>query len=146
MVNFRSMGKVLPCLMLFLSLLPAGLALGADPAGGPARVAILPFNMHTPPNLSYLQDGVREMFASRLGWQGKVQVIEKSATEPALKGIKGDISAVDALRIGKTLKVDYVLYGSVTGLGQSISIDARVVTVSGAGEPTLVLRPGKNAG
>lgn len=143
MLNLRSMEKVLPCLMLFLGLLCAGPAAAADAAGAPSRVAILPFNMHTPPSLNYLQDGIREMFASRLGWQGKVQVLEKAATEPAVKGIKGDISAEDALRIGKALKVDYVLYGSVTGLGQSISIDARVVTVSGAAGPASFVAQAK---
>jgi hypothetical protein len=37
-----------------------------------ATVAILPFTMHTPSDLHYLQDGIHDMLASRLAWQGKV--------------------------------------------------------------------------
>lgn len=135
MLNRKVVGKVMGCMLVFIIALCAQSAGGADSPGTPARVAILPFNMHTPANLAYLQEGIRDMFVSRLGWQGKVQVLEKSLTEQAMKGIKGDVSAEDALRIGKTLKVDYVLYGSVTGLGQSISIDARMASIAGAGSP-----------
>jgi len=136
--SMKSMKKVLPSVLLlclFLSVLSVAASWSADAAGSPARVAILPFNMHTPGNLGYLREGIRDMLASRLGWQGKVQVLEKSVTEQAMKGIKGDVSAEDALRIGKALKVDYVLYGSVTGLGQSISIDAKIAAVSGTSDP-----------
>lgn len=135
MFNRRSMKSVLPCVLLLLSVLSVLCAQPSSGADATARVAILPFNMHTPSGLAYLQQGIRDMLASRLGWQGKVQVLEKSATEQAMKGIKGDVSAEDALRIGKALKVDYVLYGSVTGIGQSVSIDAKIAAVSGTAEP-----------
>jgi TolB-like protein len=91
--------------------------------------------MHTPPNLAYLQQGIRDMLASRLAWQGKVQIVERSLTEHAIQGIKSEISLADAARIGGALKADYVLFGSVTALGQSISIDAKVVSVGGKTEP-----------
>jgi TolB-like protein len=123
-----------PLLLLVLcGLAPNGIAAG--PAGDtPVKIAILPFTMHTPGELNYLQSGIRDMLTSRLGWQGKVQVVDRAETEQAVKGVK-DISLNDALRIGGVLKADYVLFGSITGMGQSISIDAKMAPLSGKTEP-----------
>ncbi len=99
------------------------------------RVAVLPFNMHTPSQLSYLQDGIRDMLASRLARQGQVQVFDKSVINQATSGIKSDISMNEALRVGKNLNADYVLFGSVTSLGQAVSIDAKMAPVTGDKEP-----------
>ncbi len=100
----------------------------------PARVAILPFAMNTPANLNYLQSGIRDMLSSRLSREGKVQVVDKSEADRAARGAK-EISPSDALRIGAVLKADYVLYGSITSEGQSVSIEAKMAPVSGKTEP-----------
>jgi TolB-like protein len=99
------------------------------------KVAVLPFSMHTPSQLSYLQDGIRDMFTSRLSRQGQVQVFDKSVINQAVSGIKSEMSSQDAMRIGKNLDADYVLFGSVTSLGQAVSIDAKMASVSGDREP-----------
>ena len=124
---------------LFLASYCSVTARAAEPAaesvGTPVKVAILPFNMHTPSQLNYLQDGIRDMLASRLGWEGKVQVVDRSAVDQAARGMKADISAEDAQRIGRNLKADYVVFGSLTGIGQTISIDSKMTPLSGKGEP-----------
>src|SRR5271157_2877150 len=122
--------------LLLFSGLMAPCKAAQTPAGdaSPARVAILPFAMNTPANLNYLQSGIRDMLASRLSWQGKVQVVDKSESGRAAKGAK-EISQNEAQRIGAGLKADYVLYGSITSTGQSVSIDAKMVQVSGKTEP-----------
>lgn len=107
----------------------------AGMAESPVKVAILPFSMHTPKDLNYLQDGIRDMLASRLAWQGKVQVVDKAATQQAVKSSKGDISQPDAVNIGKSLGADYVLFGSVTAIGQSISLDAKMTALDQKSEP-----------
>jgi TolB-like protein len=122
-------------LSLFFSWLVApGMAAAPAVETGSARVAIVPFAMNTPPNLNYLQSGVRDMLSSRLSWQGKVQVVDKSETDRAARGAK-EISLSEALRIAGALKADYVLYGSISSTGQSISIDAKMAPVSGKTEP-----------
>jgi TolB-like protein len=120
--------------LLLQLLFPMGMA----SAEGPAKVAVLPFVMHAPSNLAYLQDGIRDMLSSRIAWEGKVRVIDRNETDLALRGIKGDVSADDALRIGKSLKADHVLFGSITAIGQSVSIDAKMVPVAGAGQPVAL--------
>ena len=107
----------------------------SETAGAVKKVAVLPFNMHTPSQLSYLQDGIRDMLTSRLSRQGKVQVFDKGVINQATSGIKSDISLNEALRVGKTLNADYVLFGSVTSMGQAVSIDAKMAPVAGDREP-----------
>ncbi len=110
------------------------MAAGTAVEAGSARVAILPFAMATPASTDYLQSGLRDMLTSRLSQQGKVRVVNKSETDRAARGTK-EISQDAALRIGATLKADYVLYGSITSTGQSVSIEAKMVPVSGKTEP-----------
>ncbi|MGA2400598.1 MAG: hypothetical protein ABSG91_02690 [Syntrophobacteraceae bacterium] len=130
--------KALILFALFLLLLSGFVApcTAAPPAGeaAPAKVAILPFTINTPANLNYLQSGVRDMLSSRLSWQGKVQVVDKFEVDRAARGAK-ETSQSEALRIGAGLKADYVLYGSITSTGQSVSIEAKMAPVSGKGEP-----------
>lgn len=135
----------LAIMVLELVIVPiCGMAASKAPEGAPAKVAILPFNMHTPSQLAYLQDGIRDMLASRLAWQGKVQVLDRSATNQAIQGSKSDISLNEALKAGKVLKADYVLFGSITALGQSISIDAKMAPVSGEGDPVSLFAQTKS--
>jgi TolB-like protein len=133
----HSKAVILFALFLFLfSGLVAPCMAAQSPAGdtATARVAILPFAMNTPANLNYLQGGIRDMLCSRLTWQGKVQVVDKSQTDRAVTGAK-EISQSEALRIGAGLKADYVLYGSITSTGQSVSVEAKMAPVSGKTEP-----------
>lgn len=123
--------------MMALMLMASGLLPGfaAEPTVTSVKVAILPFSMHTPGQLMYLQDGVRDMLTSRLGWEGKVQVLDRTAVDQAVRGMKADITPEEAQRLGRTLKSDYVVFGSLTGIGQVISIDAKMLPLSGKGEP-----------
>ncbi|GLI34074.1 FG-GAP-like repeat-containing protein [Desulforhabdus amnigena] len=125
------------CKWIILALLLSGAsgAGAAEDSQSPVKVAILPFSMHAPSDLAYLQDGIRDMLASRLAWQGKVQVVDRAATTQALHGSKADLSLGEAVKIGSSLKADYVLFGSITAVGQSVSIDAKMAPVSGTGEP-----------
>ncbi|ABK17433.1 hypothetical protein Sfum_1746 [Syntrophobacter fumaroxidans MPOB] len=131
--------KVLLGYLLILALVLSGpcapAAWSAESQAGPVKVAVLPFTMHAPSDLAYLQSGVRDMLTSRLAWQGKVQVLDRSVTDQAVRSPKSDLSPAEAMKIGNTLRADYVLYGSITALGQAISIDARMVPVSGKGDP-----------
>ena len=102
---------------------------------GPVKVAILPFAMNAPDDLDYLQDGIRDMLASRINWEGRVQVVDANLTRQAMKGAPSKLTADRAAAIGKTLDADYVLFGSLTALGQSISIDAAMAATDGKRDP-----------
>lgn len=120
-------------LLFFLVMIPCGRAEQSDSES--VKIAILPFEMNAPDNLDYLQDGIRDMLTSRLAWQNKVQVINRTLTEKTIRETSSDLSPDGALKVGKALKADYVLFGSLTAVGQSISIDAKMIPVEGEAEP-----------
>lgn len=101
----------------------------------PSRVAILPFDMHAEKDLTFLQEGILDMLGSRLAWKDKVEVINENETKAALESIEGFDGESRALLAGGKLKADYVLFGSLTVFGESVSIDAKMVDVSGQQEP-----------
>ena len=102
------------------------------------KVAIFPFQIHSEKDLSFLQKGIVDMLASRLAQTGKVSVISRQETEQALAAVSGPLDEARARGIGRTLGADYVLFGSLTVFGASVSIDAKMVDVAGVREPVAV--------
>ena len=73
------------------------------------------------------------MLTSRLSKEGEVVVISRQAAETAVEAI-GGLAAVNessARKIGSQLNADHTLFGSLTVFGNSISIDAKMVDVTG---------------
>jgi TolB-like protein len=101
----------------------------------PARVAILPFDVHAEKDLTFLQEGILDMLDSRLAWRDNVEVINKNETKAAMAAVEGFDGESRALLVGGKLQADYVLFGSLTVFGESVSIDARMVDVSGQQAP-----------
>ena len=103
-------------------------------AEGPKKLAILPFAMHADRDLTFLQEGIMDMLASRLAWKGEVQVLEKGRVKKEADQLGGPMDRAKALEIGKALQADYVIFGSLTVFGESVSLDARILDVAGAEE------------
>ncbi|BBO76407.1 hypothetical protein DSCW_38240 [Desulfosarcina widdelii] len=122
--------------IILLALIPLLFLFVAAPTlAAPSRVAILPFDMHAEKDLTFLQEGILDMLGSRLAWKDKVEVINENETKAALESIEGFEGESRALLAGGKLKADYVLFGSLTVFGESVSIDAKMVDVSGQQEP-----------
>lgn len=100
------------------------------------RVAVVPFKINAEKGMSFLQDGIIDMLTSRLAWEDRVTVLTREETAGVLETAAGPLNASKAREIGTLLEVDYVLYGSLTVFGNSVSIDAKMVDVSGS-EPPL---------
>jgi hypothetical protein len=79
-----------------------------------------------------------DMLASRLAWEGKVEVMEKQEVKDALSGQQGPINESIAREVGSKLGVDYVLFGSLTVFGESVSIDAKMVGLKEDNPPVTV--------
>ena len=126
----HNLTRTIPLLMVALLFLTVTPALAA-----PARVAILPFDIHAERELTFLQEGILDMLASRLAWQDQVTVINKNETRAALAQIEGFEGESQALLVGGKLQADYVLFGSLTVFGESVSIDAKMADVSGQQAP-----------
>ena len=97
----------------------------------PLQVAIVPFKVNAEKDLSFLKDGIVDMLSSRLFWEDKVNIINRQATEKAAAAVGGPLNESMARKLGTDLGADYVLFGSLTVFGNSVSIDAKMVDVSG---------------
>jgi TolB-like protein len=106
-------------------------ALAAEKA---KRVLILPLTIHSEKDLSFLNQGIMDMMASRISEAARV--IRESA--PALNE--------DPVQMGRDLKADYVVTGSLTVFGDSASTDATLTAVD-SGETALQYSQfGQNSG
>ena len=71
-----------------------------------------------------------DMLSSRLAWKGEVDVLEKGPVKKRAAQFKGPIDTENALNIGKAIQVDYVIFGSLTVFGESVSIDAKILDMA----------------
>jgi len=113
-------------------------------------VAVFPFEMNSSQDLGFLQNGLFSMLSSRLSDAGKVDVLDRETVDKALAGarasglVKGGFNEGCARDLGAQMSVDYVLFGSLTHYGESISLDAAMVDVTGKKE-TLAFFEQSNA-
>lgn len=98
-------------------------------------VAVVPFAMHAGGNLAYLRDGLRDMLASRLAANGGATIIEFTQIDAQLKEPGAKLQAGEAHALAAALGADYVVAGSLTAIGGSVSIDARVFSGKDGAEP-----------
>ena len=98
-------------------------------AAKPLRVLIIPFNIHSEKDLSFLKKGVEDMLASRLAYEDKVIPLSKEEIRRTFNDLPETISKQAAVSLGEKLQADYVVFGSLTVFGDSISTDARFVDV-----------------
>jgi TolB-like protein len=103
-------------------------------AATPKRVALLPFKINSEKDLTFLKDGIFDMLTTRLSKEGQVEVLGRAQVEEAIQSAapSGTINEAAARSIGTRLNADYVLFGSLTVLGNNVSIDAKMLDVSGA--------------
>jgi TolB-like protein len=112
----------------FLALIPLGSA-----AQQPLRVAVLPFTVHSEEDLSYLRSGIWDIISTRIIVEGEIETVDKPLVERFLPDLGGgDVTDQGARWLGNRVGADYVVYGSITKVGEYISLDAKVVHVPGA--------------
>ena len=104
-------------LLVFVSIFSAS-------AAEPARVLILPFNIHADKDLTYLRKGVADMLAARLALKDKIVIVGSTDSSLKTEEIPETIDAAAALALGAKSASDYVLFGSLTVLGNNVSTDA----------------------
>jgi len=124
--------KFLFLLILFLILIKPGNLSAKDKY----LVAVLPFSAHSAENVDYIRYGVWDMLSSRISYQDKIQVVDKDLVENILKDNK-DLSSSDIFEIGTKLKADYVVSGSLTKIGNALSVDGKLFDMASPAKPSL---------
>ena len=106
-----------------------------------ARILILPFEIQSSSDLSFLQKGVGQMLASRLSSDDSIEILNPE-TQSASKPF-GDSAA---LSTATKFKADYVSYGSITVTSDSVRTDARLIRISDALPLVVFSQTGSNQG
>jgi TolB-like protein len=117
--------KLTICLLLVLTLS------GSLEAKGEKIVAVLPFTVHSAENIDYVKQGIWDMLASRITVSDKIEVIGKYTVLQAIKEKEGkDLNLADIYGLGKKINADFVVYGSITKFGNSLSIDGKLIDIA----------------
>ena len=80
------------------------------------------FTINGPASYAYLEQSIPQMFSSRLFWKGQFEQAAKPGTTQRLT--PSDENAAEKARAAAG--ADYVIWGSVTVLGDNCSVDVRV--------------------
>jgi TolB-like protein len=112
-------------------------------AAEPTRVAIFPFKMNAAQDLSFMQDGIVDMLTARLTWEDKVSIVPRQRTQALFDELTQPLNDISAQELGTQLNADYVLFGSLTVFGNSVSIDAKMLDVDGNTPPLTVFNQGQ---
>jgi TolB-like protein len=102
------------------------------------KIAILPFAVNSNENINYIRDGIWDMLISRVTVAGKTEVLSKSSVLDAMDKQKKDLTQADVSAIGKRLKADYAVWGSLTKIGDSISLDGKLLDVASNQSPVTL--------
>jgi TolB-like protein len=117
--------KLTICLLLLFTVS------GSLEAKGEKTVAVLPFAVHSAESIDYVGQGIWDMLSSRIAVTDKIEVISKDSILQAMKGKEGkDLSIQDIYGLGKKMNADFIVYGSITKFGNSISIDGKLVDIA----------------
>ena len=108
-------------------------AVGAQERG---KVAVLPFKVHALKPLDQLTRGLQEMLTARMEKLG-FSVISPEVVDKHPMVFQPALETTDLMEIGKDLGADWVISGSMTQIGQKISLDVKVVDVTGRRPPFL---------
>ena len=104
------------------------LMVGGATAQNPQTVLVLPFNIYSEKDLSFLQNGIRDMLSSRLSQEGKVRLLGRDAVDEAMAAT-AEVNEGIAADLGRAAGADYVVFGSLTVFGDNISTDARMYNI-----------------
>jgi hypothetical protein len=108
--------KAIPCLICILLFLFSLHVFAAD-----KTVVLLPLKLNASPDKAYLAQGIKTMLASRMSGEGLEVITADSVLSEADK--QGVTSEERAEELAKLLKANYAIFGSVTSLGTSCSLD-----------------------
>jgi TolB-like protein len=103
------------------------------------KVAILPFLIHSQENLDYLREGINDILVSRITVEGRITVIDRSQVERALHEERPTrLDEAVAIKVGTKVGADYIVLGSITKVGEYISLDAQLLSITEDKPPLTV--------
>ena len=118
--------------IMFRQLIMATLILLPVPTSAPAQqgpqVLVLPFQVHSRSDGGELRQQIQGLVSRELGQRG-ISIVE--AADVSAEGTLG-LSAEELQNLGRRTGADFVLWGSLTQIGQGYSIDTRLLNTYGS--------------
>ncbi|MFA7186526.1 MAG: VCBS repeat-containing protein, partial [Victivallales bacterium] len=96
-------------------------------ADAPTRILILPFDIFSDKDQSFLKNGIPAMLSTRLTTEKSVTVSADPDTQKMLSADGTPVSMQKASELASRFNADYVVFGSLTVFGEAISTDARLI-------------------
>ena len=116
--------RYIPVLFFLLFLVPHTAA-----AIETVHVLVLPFEIHASESLSYLKKDIPKVILEHLQTEGAVSVEMDKAQPAAVTDITSDVETLK--QMGLNAGADSVIWGSMTRIGNSISLDINMVDTVG---------------
>lgn len=108
------------------------------------KVAVMPFVIHTQEKMPQAQQSVQDLLIGQLSSEG-VKTAEPQEVQRAIKAGEGVRTESQARSIGDRVRARYVVFGSFNQIGSTISVDAKLVDLSGAGKTQSLYAEEKGA-
>jgi len=91
------------------------------------RIAVFPFDIYSERDATLLRNAIYNSMTLELGRVRTVQVVPRDQFAAIIAGKRVDEEL--AVSVGRQVKADYVILGSLTQLGTRVSLDAKAVNV-----------------
>jgi outer membrane protein insertion porin family len=89
------------------------------------KVAVLPFRINAQEDLSYLSTEIPKLIKNDLKREG-AQIVEQDPADVTAWATT-DTEAADAKRMGVKQGLDFIVWGSLTRIGEKLSLDVKVI-------------------
>ena len=131
-ISFMKAISLFLALSFLFNLLSFDLVLAQE--GEKLIVAVVDFtNIKKDPALDYLVKGIPESIITYLGKSGKLEIVERSRLEAALREMQLTMSGIvdeqTAVEVGKAVGANAIMVGSFLQIGNLIRINTRLIDV-----------------
>jgi outer membrane protein insertion porin family len=99
--------------------------------------AVLPVSINAPAALEHLKEGLQEMLSARLGELG-ISMVSPAVVNQHPLSFAPALGTGDIKDLGRRLNADFLVTGSLTQIGRTISLDLKALDVEGITSPFSV--------
>lgn len=99
----------------------------------PSKIALFPFEIHTLGNKLIIQENIYQGLIKGLSRSKQVRIIDPQQFASLIKDKTPNEEL--ALKVGPQIGADYVLVGSAFMIGETLSMDARIIEIKGKKGP-----------
>ena len=92
------------------------------------KVTVLPFSIYSAEDLSAYERDIQEVLLSALAYHERIDPLDLDKLSKVVAGkLPSEMDENYAREVGRKMGADYVVIGSMTKVGETISLDARLV-------------------